>query len=31
VRLQLHITDGDEDFEFAQALAATVPASELFV
>lgn len=31
VRLQLHILEGDEDFEFAQALAATVPASELFV
>ena len=31
VRLQLHILDGDEDFEFAQALAATVPEAELFV
>jgi dienelactone hydrolase len=31
VRLQLHITEGDEDFGFAQALAATVPAAELFV
>jgi dienelactone hydrolase len=31
VRLQLHILEGDEDFEFAQGLAATVPAAELFV
>ena len=31
VRLQLHILDGDEDFEFAQGLAATVPGAELFV
>jgi dienelactone hydrolase len=31
VRLQLHILDGDEDFEFAQSLAATVPGAELFV
>ena len=31
VRLQLHILEGDEDFEFAQTLAATVAASELFV
>jgi dienelactone hydrolase len=31
VRLQLHILEGDEDFEFAQALAATVPGAELFV
>jgi hypothetical protein len=29
VRLQLHIVEGDEDFEFAQRLATTVPASEL--
>ena len=31
VRLQLHITEGDEDFEIAQGLAATVPGAELFV
>jgi dienelactone hydrolase len=31
VRLQLHILEGDEDFEFAHGLAATVPAAELFV
>ena len=31
VRLQLHILDGDEDFEIAHGLAATVPAAELFV
>jgi dienelactone hydrolase len=31
VRLQLHILDGDEDFEYAQALAATVPGAELIV
>jgi dienelactone hydrolase len=31
VRLQLHILEGDEDFEIAQGLAATVPAAELFV
>jgi dienelactone hydrolase len=31
VRLQLHILDGDEDYEIAQGLAATVPGSELFV
>ena len=31
MRLQLHILEGDEDFEFAQGLAATVPAAELFV
>jgi dienelactone hydrolase len=31
VRLQLHILDGDEDFEIAQGLAATVPEAELFV
>ena len=31
VRLQLHILEGDEDFEFAQGLAATVPGAELFV
>jgi dienelactone hydrolase len=29
--LQLHILDGDEDFEIAQGLAATVPGAELFV
>jgi hypothetical protein len=31
VRLQLHILEGDEDFQFAQGLAATVPGAELFV
>jgi dienelactone hydrolase len=31
VPLQLHILDGDEDFEIAQGLAATVPGAELFV
>jgi dienelactone hydrolase len=31
VRLQLHILEGDEDFEFAQGLAATVPGAELLV
>ena len=31
VGLQLHILDGDEDFEFAQGLAETVPGAELFV
>ncbi len=31
VRLQLHILEGDEDFEFAQGLATTVPGAELFV
>jgi dienelactone hydrolase len=31
VRLQLHILDGDEDFEIAQGLAATVAGAELFV
>ncbi len=31
VQLQLHILEGDEDFEFAQGLAATVPGAELFV
>jgi dienelactone hydrolase len=31
VGLQLHILEGDEDFEIAQGLAATVPAAELFV
>ena len=31
VRLQLHILDGDEDFEIARDLAATVPGAELFV
>ena len=31
VRLQLHILDGDEDFEIAQRLAATVSGAELFV
>jgi dienelactone hydrolase len=30
VRLQLHILDGDEDFEFAKGLEATVPGAELF-
>ncbi len=31
MRLQLHILDGDEDFEITQGLAATVPGAELFV
>jgi dienelactone hydrolase len=31
VRLQLHIVDGDEDFDFAQGLAKTVPGAEFFV
>jgi dienelactone hydrolase len=31
VPLQLHILDGDEDFEIAQELAATVPGAELHV
>jgi dienelactone hydrolase len=31
VRLQLHILEGDEDVEFAQELAATVPGAELYV
>ncbi|HEY7794046.1 MAG TPA: dienelactone hydrolase family protein [Gaiellaceae bacterium] len=31
VPLQLHILEGDEDFEVAQRLAATVPGAELFV
>jgi dienelactone hydrolase len=31
VPLQLHILDGDEDFEFAQGLAATVPGAKLYV
>jgi dienelactone hydrolase len=31
VGLQLHILEGDEDFEFAQGLEATVPGAELFV
>jgi dienelactone hydrolase len=31
VRLQLHILEGDEDFEIAQGLAAIVPGAELFV
>src|SRR5439155_20298350 len=31
VPLQLHILDGDEDFEIAQQLAAKVPGAELFV
>jgi dienelactone hydrolase len=31
VRLQLHILEGDEDFDIAQGLAATVPGAELFV
>jgi dienelactone hydrolase len=30
VRLQLHILEGDDDFEIAQGLAATVPAAEFF-
>src|SRR5690242_3706938 len=30
VRLQLHILEGDEDYEVAQQLAATVPGAELF-
>jgi dienelactone hydrolase len=31
VRVQLHILEGDEDYEIAQGLAATVPGAELFV
>lgn len=31
VRLQLHILEGDEDYEIAQGLARTVPGTELFV
>ena len=31
VPLQLHILDGDEDFEIARGLASTVPRAELFV
>ena len=31
VPLQLHILDGDEDFEIAHALAGTVAGAELFV
>lgn len=31
VRLQLHILEGDEDYEIAQGLATTVPGAELFV
>jgi dienelactone hydrolase len=31
VRLQMHILDGDEDYDIAQGLAATVPGAELFV
>lgn len=31
VPLQLHILEGDEDFEIAQGLAAAVPGAELFV
>jgi dienelactone hydrolase len=31
VPVQLHILDGDEDFEIAQELARTVPGAELFV
>ena len=31
VPLQLHILEGDEDFEIAQELAVTVPRAELFV
>jgi dienelactone hydrolase len=30
VRLQMHILEGDEDFEIAKDLAATVPGAELF-
>jgi dienelactone hydrolase len=31
VPLQMHIVEGDEDFEIAQGLATTVPGAELFV
>ena len=31
VRLQLHILEGDEDFEIAEGLAESVPEAELFV
>ena len=31
VALQLHILDGDEDFEIAQGLASTVPGADLYV
>ena len=31
VRLQMHILEGDEDFEIAQGLATTVSGAELFV
>jgi dienelactone hydrolase len=31
VALQMHIRDGDEDFEITRSLAATVPGAELFV
>jgi dienelactone hydrolase len=31
VRLQIHMLDGDEDFEFAEDLAAAVEGAELFV
>lgn len=31
VRLQMHILEGDEDFEIAQGLATTVPGAELLV
>ena len=31
VRLQLHILEGDEDYEIAEGLATTVPGAELFV
>ena len=31
VRLQMHILEGDEDFEIAKDLAASVPGAELFV
>src|SRR5262249_2326956 len=31
VQLQLHILDGDEDYEIAHGLAATVPGADLFV
>jgi dienelactone hydrolase len=30
VRLQVHVLEGDEDFEIAQGLAATVPGAEFF-
>src|SRR5215207_491137 len=31
VRVHVHIAEGDDDLKFAQRLATTVPASELFV